>query len=393
MKVLLSLLLIYSSARASTFIGNGGSGADLEMQVALNQIRGIFEAITRIDKTSNVSICRCRSRFENQPSCELIKKLKTEEVTYCHQTLREQAPKVLEWLSGPKSLKINWTSSEIMVSQKRGERLSDAVTNTTDSSITVNQKRFQSLNPPEKIFLLVHELFHLTQFNNKPMEDEGAVGPFKGSDGGRDLINALSAGAVMEGLDTGSIKKYQSYLRRSNNERKMWIDLAVEGMSRNGSNSTYAFNSPVGGSLGARYYFLDNIGIVAKYWMAQQEMGIRSTIKAKENMSSIFLGVSYKLAPFSNPLSYFGQSHFVFNLGYELFKANYELSDPFQEYKNEVTPSGAKLDVRYYLPIRWGFWGFLGGGVSTVKYSYTDIPLNYDQAPVYLFTGVSYGFL
>lgn len=391
--LLLGLFFIYSGAQASTFIGNGGSGADLEMQVALSQVQKIFETIQRLDKNSNVNICRCRSRFENQPSCEMIKKLDEQEVKFCDKTVKAQTPQILEWLAGSKSLKINWTSSEIMVGQKHGERLSDAVTNRSESTITVNQKRFQGMNPPEKMFLLVHELFHLTSFDNKPMEDEGPVGPFKGPDGGRDLINAMSAGAVMEGLDSGSIKKFQSYLRRSSYDKDLWIDLAVEGQSRTSTNNTYAFNNPVGGSLGVRYYIFNNFGVTAKYWMSQQDKGILTTIKGKEIMNSISLGLTYKLTPFSDPLSYIGQSHFVFNVAYEQMNSHYELTDPFQEYKNDVTSSGVRADVRYYLPIRWGFWGFVGAGASTIKYSYTDIPLSYDSTPVFFFTGVSYGFL
>lgn len=179
-----ALALWTSSAQASTFVGNGGNAGDVEWLVTLNQIDLALKWVEGLDPKQ---LCVCTETYANHRTCDILNALSPTQVKFCRDTLSGQLPALRELVSSSDRARVNWTYDPIEVRENGRLRAVDAVTDRQQNKISTNPDKFRSMTPNERIFLIAHELFYLTDLNQKPMEDVGAVGPFTDKDGGREI--------------------------------------------------------------------------------------------------------------------------------------------------------------------------------------------------------------
>ncbi len=233
-----ALILITRLSEASTFVGNGGSPGDVELLVAKKQITETLEIIGAKD-FSQGSLCQCVADFQNDSLCEPLRSLNPEQRKYCVEVTSEKAKTLSTLISTEGKVSFLWTHDRIEVVEGKNRRAVDAASNREKMEITVNQNRFLDMSASERIFLLTHELLHLTEINGKPLTDEGPLGPFTGNDGSRNLINAVSAGTAMQAIDRRLIRKYRGHLRRPQGWKENWLEIS------GGSTRTSAVGSDV----------------------------------------------------------------------------------------------------------------------------------------------------
>lgn len=390
------IMCLLQNAVASTFVGNGGNAGDIELQITLGQIQKGFEFINRDKDAGPEKLCICSQGFSGRPICDVLKQLTEDQVLYCSKVIRMKAEDLARVVGKKDQLKLQWTNKEIEVEELGALRGADAVTNQQEQSITIKQDRFLQMNESEKVFLLAHELFHLTSLQGALLKDEGAIGPFKSKDGGRQLLNAMAATLVVLSDEYGVFRSNESTLKRSKSYVQNWLTLGLVGVSTpNDPTTALDIERASGFQLGYRYQVNSDFGVVLDFQNLNGEKKILSTAMAKENRRIFSLGGAYRWFPFSNPLSFSGQSHFVMAATLDLHSGSYEVSDPSIGTSASSSSTGYTFACKYFIPFQSGFWGHAGIAYSGLNYRYNldnQMNLDYKNNGTSLALGVSYGF-
>jgi len=393
--LLISIQIILSppAAQASTFVGNGGGAGDVELAVTKKQIEEAFTAIKKRAGDDEINWCRCNRVYENRSVCQPLRSLSQEQRKFCSDTLVKQAPEIIRLVTHPSAVSIRWTHDEIRVADRGETRAVDAVTHREKREMTINLKRFLQLKPFERVFLLTHELMHLTEVNGKPLNDEGAIGPFKGEEGGREFLNAMgSAIAVLPGEYPGDVKRYRAKLMRSKSWKPVWLDINVGQANFSGGKptGTFAADDFARVQLTARYA-LGNWVLAGSYRSENNEERVLDTIDVDERKYIYSLGLGYRIFPFGDPETFWGQSHFLLQGLIDYVRADLKLTDGIQ-FKESAKAWGGSFSVNYYVPIFWGFWGYGGVAYEVHPYKYKNVNLEYKKNLLSHYLGVAYAF-
>ncbi len=384
-------ILASSIADAGTFVGNGGNAGDVEWSVAIKQIQ---TAVTSIidDPVKDEVLCSCTKTYSNASICDALNSLSHEQRLFCGQSLKSQVRQLQLLVRDNNTVHVSWTTEAIDVLEGGQRRAVDAVTDRRLAQVTLNAEHFRSMNPSERVFLISHELMHLTTLGDQPLTDEGPQGPFISREGSRQLINAMAAAMTIEAEEAGAFDRYRSTLNRPQGWKTNWVDLTFFGTSASPA-SVYGVSNYSGGSL--RYtHYLSAFGLNAEYTSTKGSKTILSSVNSNEDVSTFRSGVSYRIFPFKNPLSYFGQSNLVFSADVDFVKGIFNLSDPFNNETATSNRVGMSGSVRYYIPVALGFW-------ASIAESYVSLPAAYsisgvtieDQKSVFATSiGVSYAF-
>lgn len=389
MRTLLLMVAIGAQwAQANTFVGNGGSQGDVELAVTRKQISETMTVIQNLPDTSE--LCMCNSAFENRAICEPLNQLTDGERAFCSKVLAQQAA-VIAGLIGP--VPIRWTDAPITV-MERGQALAvDAVTDNQKREITVNVGRFLTMNPFERVFLLTHEYAHLTHFEGKPLVDEGPIGAFEGEQGGRRLLNALgAAAAILQAEYPGDIRKYGGSLQRSQSWKPVWLELDFGKARFREKPGTFAAEDFDRSAFLARYNFGD-FGVVGGLRTERSDFTALDTVTVEEEKQIYSVGAAYRFFLFKDPLTFWGQSHLQIQALVDFVQSKIKLTEPATpELSDKKSTVGGSLAVRYYLPVLWGFWGYLGVAYESHPYKYSKLNVDYKRNMTSSYIGVAYGF-
>lgn len=399
MKVFIGILTVLSmqqQGRASTFVGNGGNAGDIELQMTLGQVQESLGFIDRDKDVQGRELCVCAESFEGRPVCDMLKQLNEEQVRFCALFVAEKSSELERILTTKDRVSFSWTHKAIEVQEDGNLRGVDAVTNPVNMSMTLNQNRFLEMDEDERVFLLSHELFHLTAYQGKTLTDEGTVGPFKGADGGRKFINAMAATVVMAANDYGVFSKYRATEKRSKSYKKTWLNLSMVGLTtQNDSTTVYDIEHTSGSQVGVRYQWTHEWGVLAQFSNLRGTKNILSTTEARESKNILSVGGAYRWFPFNYPLTFSGQSHFIFSGTLDLLDAKYEIQDPSIGTTAKTSSKGYTLSCNYFIPFNSGLWAYAGLGYSNMPYSFNldnQVSLDYKYGGTTFALGASYGF-
>jgi len=398
MKILICILVLGLTSQialASSFVGNGGNVGDMELQMTLGKLQKNFESIEG-DKDAEKNVCTCSPDFQGRPVCDVLSKLNSDQVKFCAKYVLEKSGELAKILRQKDQISFSWTHEQIEVRDGGHLRSADAVTDAKSMKMTLNQKRFLEMNEQERVFLVGHELFHLTSYQGTTLTDEGEIGPFKGADGGRLFINAMAAALVIETSEYGIFSSYAAAERLSKSYKKTYLSLGYAALSTPNDNTTsFDINRTAGGQFGVRYQLTPSFGVVGQLSVLNGEKTIMETIKATEHKNILSGGVSYRWFPFSNPLTVMGQSHFVFSGMLDFLSGNYKYDEQGIGGSAETTSTGFTLACNYFIPFDGGFWGYASAGYSNMQYSYNldnQLDLKYKDNGTTFALGVAYGF-
>lgn len=391
------MLLMPLATQANTFVGNGGGAGDVELSVTRKQIEEAFKAVQKHSgDVDGDDFCRCSYPYSNRSVCDYVKSLVEKEKKYCSEVMKKQAPEMIRMASKDNAVSYRWTNEAISVADRGEVRAVDAVTNREKREITINLNRFLELKPFERVFLLTHELMHLTTIDGKPVGDESAVGPFEGDQGGRRLLNAIgSSAAMLQGEYPSEIRKYNARLSRSKSWKPFWVDLNFgQAAWLTKSKNTFASASFNRSQITGRYA-LGNFVLVAAYGLESNEKKVLGAINVKEDVSIASLGLGYRIFPFGDPETFWGQSHFLIQVTADWVTGKVNLSQTIQD-NYKISTFGGTASLHYYLPLFWGFWGYAGASLEMHPYDYRtpdqNINLKYDGNVFSQYLGVAYAF-
>lgn len=399
MKSILLVLLVGAFASASTFVGNGGNAGDLELQVTFSQIRKSLNEIAQKNFNS-AELCRCNESMEGHKICKALKVLNSAQKDFCAATLVTQANPILDLIGRAQlvgqdpvsQVQILWTTEAMQVNEKAGMRDAQAVAVPQEKKILLDKKQFLDLNDYERIYLLTHELGHLVPIEKQYLRDDQKVGPFAQNDGGRQLLNSLGAAVAMKSLTNGGIDDYKGSLRRSKNYKQNWLSLSITADTAHNDESTFAIKNYTGFQTSYRYQLSDQWGISASYRAKYGDATILQSVKVNSNLSLMNAQIHYRLFPFSDPLSFWGQSHFVLGAGYESGHVNYTLDDGFTSAEDTANFSSPIISAEYFIPLYVGLWLKAGADFTSHQYEFSQIGFKSGKNQLNFNFGVSYAF-
>jgi hypothetical protein len=382
--------LLSETSQASTFVGNGGSTIDIEYTVAEKQVKESLEIIEQTKNDPNNTFCTCPKELEGHPLCESLSSLTDSQRQYCKKSIRENAAALL---SAFDRALIHWTNEPITVSESKGPRAAQAVTDSSRSMITLSQESFKSQKDYERIFLLTHELGHLLQWESRWIKDDEPLGPFTSTEGGREFLNSLGAAVAINAYEYGLIDKYEPSLRRSQSRKAHFISLQSDGLKIS-SDDSFAVKSMTGSALRYIYFFDSDVwGLWANVSGAKGKEQILTQTRITHERNNFALGLSRRFFFIADPLTYFGQSFFTLNLGFESSRHIYSAEDGFLRTETTTNSRQAIVDLTYSLPLVRNFWFDLTIGHRAEQYTIQidnrSIPY---RASNFSQLGVSYAF-
>ena len=384
------IAMISQAGVASTFVGNGGNASDVELQVTLLQIK---KSLTSLEnKYTDGRLCTCNESLEGHKVCDNLKALTPVQKNFCQIKLSESAPALLNLLNDAKGVQIIWTLESMQVGEKGGDREAEGVAVPSEQKIFLNRDQFSSLKDYERIYLVTHELGHLVKMDQRYLRDDEKIGPFKQNDGGRQFLNALGSAVAMKSLEVGSVEEYTPSLKRSNTYKPRWLTLSFGSESQRNDNSSFAIKKYSGFQIQYRYQLTPNWGVTGGFRQLKGSETFFEIANTESNLKLWNVKASYRLMPFSNPLSMWGQSHFIFAAGVEVGKAEMSINDSFTSEDDEAKLMSPVLSAHYYLPATNGFWIQAGALATAYNYEFSKIGFKSQSNQIYYEVGVGYGF-
>jgi hypothetical protein len=385
------IVLIATQASASTFVGNGGNSTDVELQVTLLQIKKTLSQI-QSQPSQAENLCRCAESLEGHQICENLKSLNADQNKECRSKLTSSAADMLNLLNHAKGVQFIWTLEAMEVSEKMGRREAEGVAVASENKIFLNREQFLKLKDYERIYLITHELGHLVTFDKKFLKDDDHIGAFKQADGGRQFLNSLGSAVAMQSLSSGSIEDYSASLRRSKTIKANWLSLSFGSESERHDNSDFAIKKYSGYQMQYRYQLNSSYGVSGGFRQLKGADTFFNEAHAESYLKFYNIKAHYRVMPFENPLTMWGQSHFVFSAGYEFGQAEMQINDGFVSVSQQTSLSSPVLSAHYYLPANNGFWIQAGLTATAYNYEFSEIGFKSQSNQLCYEAGVSYGF-
>lgn len=374
--------------QASTFVGNGGQVGDIELRVTIRQIEKTFDDYLRSSSEENFSVCECPPDYTEHTLCESIRNLSQSHRNLCEKFTLKQARQVREALE---LVSFEWIHDNLSVKEKRRTRAADAVTVKAENRIYLQQNRFLNLTPSKRMFLITHELYHLSKWNNDDINDEDQIEGLTG----RELLNAAAAAMTFYSISYNIFQPEQKYLQISRPSKNHWVSWNLETNSlSSGRDSSFKQSLTGFGRIGYRYQFDSGIGLGFNYRKLQCEKTVLTSISTEESRSILSFGLSYRWFAFNDrdPILSLSRSHFIFQLFYENMKAVYKVYDRYTGETIEANSNALSFSTQYFVPLHHEFWIYGGAYIDNHKLSYERISLEYNKNNPGLMLGVSYAF-
>lgn len=396
LKSLALSLLISVSARASTFVGNGGNAGDIELQVTWVQISKTLDEIVEAGVDTQGLLCRCHEDLQTHKLCDSLIELNQSQTFYCSNTLSQKAAQMRQLLQSNQGVQVVWTSELMSVREKDGVRDADAVVQPKQNKIYLNREQFLALKNYERIFLLTHELGHMVEIDKRYLDDATEVGPFKQSDGSRKLLNAMAATVAVKSVTSERVDHYVSQLRLSKNYKSNWFSLSLGVQPDSDGESTkltpYSVKNFTGLETGYRRQLDLRNGISINVRSFYGKENIFSNTKAEITVGLINVQYNYRFFPFDDPLTTSGQSHFILGAGYEAGSAQMKLSDDRSDITEKANLGSPIISGQYLIPLSFGIWLHASAAVTAHNYEFTNIGYKPQKMQTYVNIGATYGF-
>ncbi|MCX6118592.1 MAG: hypothetical protein NT027_13700 [Proteobacteria bacterium] len=387
MAAFLSIMLFTLPALAGTFVGNGGTSSDLDMQILRVKIR---DALNSTGENSN-KLCKCSENLSALGVCQVVRSLNESQTSLCASTLKSMGPSLAKIIDLDSDLKLKWSEDVNLISREEGEQRDvDAVTIRDHNTIYIKRDHFYSLSEQQQIVLLTHELFHLRPVKKVYVSDRRA---FESFPNGAMFLNSLGAATALliqeQGVDeaVGDL----AFVSRSSHRFYLQANL-IKVVMHSKDYARKLVLQETGGEFDFLFmYRIKNIGLhIASYYQGTQADS--HGVSFQEKMYFGGIGMSYEMTPFSLNLSRWNEM--ILSLGVEgLFgQTHYEIKDNELEMSDLGQIRGTQVNVVGKYPLNNGLW--INGQIQgrQLQYRYNNFGLSINNTQMILGLGVGYGF-
>lgn len=389
--LIILMLLFYSPlSKASTFIGNGGNTGDLDLEVARAEVHDTMVAISKMSSTKD--LCKCPEIWATNDLCKMLNALTTAQVNLCQSTLKRYSRQVADFAGQSSKVVFQWSEETLQVKAPSGQlRTVDAVTETEDATITLNQEHFIELSRSLRITLLTHEVFHLVRMDGKYPNDWEAIGGFQD---GKSFLDTLGAATAVAAHTTGVIDEFSDIANVSRAYKKFTLqfDFAV-GINPSKrtqkrllmEGSKHGFNFLIG-------YKFDGLAIRAGLLSSLWKSSAIPDVRVEENTAMASFGAGYHWTPINAGLSRWNEMQLSLYVDGILGRSYYSINDGDLHFSQSSRVLGHQLVGQVHVPINAGFWGLGTLGYRNLRYGYDVINANINDQQFIYSLGVGYAF-
>jgi hypothetical protein len=390
--LIVPVLMGGSLADASTFVGNGGNSANLDLALTLAEIRKTNELIFEDPKSTER--CTAEDRHQQYAFWAVLDNLTKKQREFCAEFVLKHSKKIASLAAADGSISFVWSPTDIEIKTESGLKKVQAVANFINRTITIDEDKFIELTETKRVALITHELFHFVKVDEKPLGDSGKIGPFKTT--GQLLDVAGSAIASWSESD-GIIGSYGMLNDLSRAFHSWWITMETISIDLGEDNASKLLTS--GNMSGDRFTLRKQFSAIGVY-LSQSTLSETVyagysdyTLDIEHKSSFTEAGITYRAFVSRNPMSYFGQFHFLFTLGGEFGKHEVSYSDGYTTFSDTAEGKGAKLSVDAMFPLYYGFWINVGYGLRQHSYEFETLDIKIDDSLSTQTTmGLSYAF-
>lgn len=380
-------VMISQESRAGTFIGNGGSTQDLDLDAALAVINRGSKIISKDSET----LCRCPEQWEETDLCLVVSQLSTAERKACREILSKHANEIEKLSARATPIKFEWSDSPLTAKESASSRRKvDAVSQVSKNKIIINRNRFFNMKLMQRVSLIAHELFHFIKINEKLTDDEAAAPPFKN---GRAMLDTLAASLTLETFEYENLNKIAQLELVSRSKKAHWLYLDLgrvhhqekpsKNLLRSKSSSQFSLSygwrrDQVGFNLG-----IDNISYDSRY---------AREIDITESLRLAGVGLDFRFNPLSAYLSSWNESHIIMGVFGHFGSAEYRAKSEGVSINDSASASAVKSSLKALIPLNNGLWISASAEVRLIQYEYRKLKIKTKETQRTYTMGGAYGF-
>jgi hypothetical protein len=373
--------------QAATFIGNGGSAQDIDLDAAL----AIINDGSRNVSTDSKTLCTCSEGWVDNDLCRVLSQLSDEERKACRDLLVKHAPELGELSKRDSKLRFEWADSPMSVRiLNNSTRKVDAVSQVEKETIIVNRQRFFEMPLMFRTALITHELFHFVKINGEHTDDEKPAPPFKS---GRSMLDTLGAALTMESFERQSFDEIRDLESVSRSKRRNWVYVDFQGTNHPSTPSKRLLKKSNSGGSSFTYAWRPNeLGFHIGLTSDTYEGSYRSKITVKEDISLLGLGINYRINPVRYYLSKWNETHLTVGLTALTGDSEYEASSAGVAKKDQAKVLGGSGGIRALMALNNGFWLSIGAELRHIRYEYKKLNIKTIENQSVFTLGGAYGF-
>lgn len=375
-----------TSSFAGTFIGNGGSAQDLDLDATLAIINKTVENIN----DDQASLCGCPDDISNSDLCQILDRMSAPEKKACQEILLQNASALAQLSQRNSKIKFEWVDSPMSVkSDGNRERKVDAVTQVESQRIIINRKRFLEMPLVYRVALLSHELLHLVKISGSYPDDNAEIPPFKN---GRVMLDTLGAAIAVRIPDGAEMEKIRKLEKVSRSKSKHWLNFDLLSVNRPKKSTRSLLLNGSGFGYSAFYSFRpDQLGLHLVTEETTNQHSAPGGIYVEENVNLLGLGVNYRINPFKYYLSTWNEAHLAFGLTVMRGRAKYQAESSGVTIKDSAQTQALKGSVKILMPAWSGFWFTIGADIRQLRYEYKALDIKIIENQSVFAIGGAYG--
>lgn len=389
--LMVSLIVMITAASpltAGTFIGNGGSAQDIDLDAALAIINDGSLNISSESQT----LCTCSEGWVDNDLCRVLSQLSDDERKACRELLIKHARELGELSKRDTKIRFHWADAPMSVrTLNNSTRKVDAVSQIDKQLIIINRKRFFEMPLMFRTALITHELLHFVKINGDYTNDEKPVPPFES---GRSMLDVLGAALTMESFERQSFDEIRDLESVSRSKRRNWLYVDFQGTSHPSKQSKRLLkNSNNSGGTSFTYAWRPNeLGFHIGTASDNYEGSFGGKITVKENISLLGLGINYRINPVRYYLSQWNETHLTVSLTALNGSSTYEASSDGVSKKDKADVIGGSGGVRALVALNNGFWISIGAEFRHIRYEYKKLNIKTIENQGTVSLGGAYGF-
>ncbi|SMF51899.1 hypothetical protein [Pseudobacteriovorax antillogorgiicola] len=386
--ILAFLLWWHPLAYGSTFVGNGGSWLDTALMSTLTDIE---TGLAMVEDFSDLDDC-------DNHSCEVLASLSDSQYQYAKKFFWKRRAMILKALREG-SISFDWTRKNITLSDY-DNRSFHAVTK--GHKVILQEDVFARMDKFQRIIVIMHEINHALPWKGKVIEDKHRLGPFKGREEARLLLD-MQGPILIAGMSSYNYwVEQQTY--RSNPVYN--ISLNVRGGRSTFSESEYKrllLDETSFSEVGVDFYPAINRSWGYHLSQRRYHSSRDELVDAKLNGVSYHGGLSHRkrlmnIIFSSTEIENRATREFwraiaiqsKVSLGYGQFE--HQISDDYNTIDGEASFYRLGATSEILLPIYAGFWFSFGVGAHWQDFKIEETNVSSKSVHYESSWGVSYGF-
>jgi hypothetical protein len=382
--IILGFLLFEAAATATTFIGNGGNIMDSEVKSTLKRIKAAAQRAK-----SAADLCECPWRSEQ---CLQLSELSEEKRVFCKEVGAAVAPEMLKILEDIDSVRFVFSSDRLRL--QHDESMRDAVVQSKDQTIYIDENRFAKMSKAQRVQLLTHELLHLIKWQGTLFTDEAGYGPFSGGQGGRDLLDTIGLAYAQEAIKARVAPVDRRIFSRPFYRWRLNFENGSASIRSSAAQASFLDGSRYSYSFLSLSYFprvTDNLGYVLKSHSMTAE-GSRHGVEGTLLATFTHAGAVYRFLPWESSTGFFDSFLVSLYGGAGYGSIRHEIKDEFNHLAAKKATYGLFAAASLDVPLLFNLWFSCSYAASYAPYEMKELDISSKNILTTTTYGVSYAF-